>query len=186
MTLPRPGHADLAGTLKYGLDDARNALERASARQTAVTVAAGARREGAARADRDRGRRLDARDGRRRRGEGGPRHGRRDRRSSRARRAAGPRLVRVEGGPARRAARCGADGHPGREGSRDRRRVRARPRARLGRSRRDLPRRAGLLPRDEPGGRPRGRRVERRRDRRPRGDEAAADAHAPAALRRPR
>ncbi len=42
VTLPRPGHADLAGTLKYGLDDARNALERASARQTAVTVAAGA------------------------------------------------------------------------------------------------------------------------------------------------
>ena len=41
VTLPRPGHADLAGTLKYGLDDARNALERASARQTAVTVAAG-------------------------------------------------------------------------------------------------------------------------------------------------
>src|SRR5215218_6250658 len=41
VTLPRPGHADLAGTLKFGLDDARNALERASARQTAVTVAAG-------------------------------------------------------------------------------------------------------------------------------------------------
>ena len=42
VTLPRPGHADLAGTQKYGLDDARNALERASARQTAVAVAAGA------------------------------------------------------------------------------------------------------------------------------------------------
>ncbi len=42
VTLPRPGHADLAGTLKYGHDDARNALERASARQTAITVAAGA------------------------------------------------------------------------------------------------------------------------------------------------
>ena len=41
VTLPRPGHADLAGTLKYGHDDARNALERASARQTAITVAAG-------------------------------------------------------------------------------------------------------------------------------------------------
>src|SRR5436309_14146079 len=41
VTLPRPGHADLAGSLKYGLYDARNALERASARQTAVTVAAG-------------------------------------------------------------------------------------------------------------------------------------------------
>jgi chorismate synthase len=42
VTVPRPGHADLAGTLKYGLTDARDALERASARQTAVHVAAGA------------------------------------------------------------------------------------------------------------------------------------------------
>jgi chorismate synthase len=42
VTLPRPGHADLAGSLKYGLADARDALERASARQTAVHVAAGA------------------------------------------------------------------------------------------------------------------------------------------------
>jgi chorismate synthase len=42
VTVPRPGHADLAGTLKYGLADARDALERASARQTAVHVAAGA------------------------------------------------------------------------------------------------------------------------------------------------
>jgi chorismate synthase len=42
VTLPRPGHADLAGSLKFGLADARNALERASARQTAVAVAAGA------------------------------------------------------------------------------------------------------------------------------------------------
>ena len=42
VTLPRPGHADLAGALKYGLDDTRDALERASARQTAVLVAAGA------------------------------------------------------------------------------------------------------------------------------------------------
>ena len=42
MTLPRPGHADLAGVLKYGHDDVRNALERASARHTAVHVAAGA------------------------------------------------------------------------------------------------------------------------------------------------
>jgi chorismate synthase len=41
VTLPRPGHADLAGTLKFGHGDARNALERASARHTAVTVAAG-------------------------------------------------------------------------------------------------------------------------------------------------
>jgi len=42
VTLPRPGHADLAGTLKYGHNDVRNTLERASARQTAMTVAAGA------------------------------------------------------------------------------------------------------------------------------------------------
>ena len=42
VTLPRPGHADLAGALKFGLVDARDALERASARQTAVAVAAGA------------------------------------------------------------------------------------------------------------------------------------------------
>jgi chorismate synthase len=42
VTLPRPGHADLAGVQKYEHDDARNALERASARHTAVHVAAGA------------------------------------------------------------------------------------------------------------------------------------------------
>ena len=42
VTLPRPGHADLAGALKYGLSDVRDALERASARHTAVIVAAGA------------------------------------------------------------------------------------------------------------------------------------------------
>jgi chorismate synthase len=42
VTLPRPGHADLAGAQKYGLVDVRDALERASARQTAVAVAAGA------------------------------------------------------------------------------------------------------------------------------------------------
>ena len=49
VTLPRPGHADLAGVLKYGLDDVRNALERASARHTAVARRRRRRREGAAR-----------------------------------------------------------------------------------------------------------------------------------------
>ena len=38
----RPGHADLPGTMKYGFDDVRNVLERASARETAARVAAGA------------------------------------------------------------------------------------------------------------------------------------------------
>jgi chorismate synthase len=41
VSVPRPGHADLAGTLKFGLADTRDALERASARHTAVVVAAG-------------------------------------------------------------------------------------------------------------------------------------------------
>lgn len=41
LTKVRPGHADLAGMSKYGTDDARNILERASARETAVRVAAG-------------------------------------------------------------------------------------------------------------------------------------------------
>jgi chorismate synthase len=41
LTKPRPGHADLSGMLKYGLDDARDVLERASARETAARVAAG-------------------------------------------------------------------------------------------------------------------------------------------------
>jgi chorismate synthase len=42
LTEPRPGHADLAGMQKYGHGDARNVLERASARETAARVAAGA------------------------------------------------------------------------------------------------------------------------------------------------
>jgi chorismate synthase len=42
VTLPRPGHADLPGALKYGLTDVRDALERASARHTAAVVAGGA------------------------------------------------------------------------------------------------------------------------------------------------
>lgn len=42
LTCPRPGHADLAGILKYDLEGARGVLERASARETAARVAAGA------------------------------------------------------------------------------------------------------------------------------------------------
>lgn len=41
LTAPRPGHADLAGMQKYGFGDARDVLERASARETAARVAAG-------------------------------------------------------------------------------------------------------------------------------------------------
>lgn len=42
QTIPRPGHADLAGAVKYGLDDLRLVAERASARETAMRVACGA------------------------------------------------------------------------------------------------------------------------------------------------
>ena len=42
LRYPRPGHADLAGALKYGTDDLRNVVERASARETTARVAAGA------------------------------------------------------------------------------------------------------------------------------------------------
>ena len=49
VTKPRPGHADLAGIAKYGRADIRDILERASARETAARVAAGADRPSAAR-----------------------------------------------------------------------------------------------------------------------------------------
>ena len=49
LTQVRPGHADLAGMQKYGFTDARDVLERASARETAARVAAGARGQAAAR-----------------------------------------------------------------------------------------------------------------------------------------
>ena len=98
VTLPRPGHADLAGALKYGLDDIRDALERASARHTAVIVAAGAVAKAllatigievaGAVARRGRASSGDRRGARR------ARHGRRGRRGARARSAARARLVR--------------------------------------------------------------------------------------------
>lgn len=40
ITIPRPGHADLVGTLKYNFDDIRNSIDRSSARETAARVAA--------------------------------------------------------------------------------------------------------------------------------------------------
>jgi chorismate synthase len=61
VTRPRPGHADLAGVVKYGHDDIRNVLERASARETASRVAVGARSRRRARDDR--GDRSGARSG---------------------------------------------------------------------------------------------------------------------------
>ena len=110
VTLPRPGHADLAGVLKYGHDDVRNALERASARHTAVHVAAGAVAKALLARARDRGRRAAGRGrrrdhrrghaGRDRRRPQGPRHARRHRRGRRDRRAARSRLVRGEGATA--------------------------------------------------------------------------------------
>src|ERR1051326_5314361 len=42
VTLARPGHADFAGSIKYGHDDIRNVIERSSARETATRVAVGA------------------------------------------------------------------------------------------------------------------------------------------------
>ena len=72
-----------------------------------------------------------------RRGARRARHGRRPRRGACDRRAAGPRLLRVEGGSPRREAGGGRDGHPGGQGRRDRRRVRACGAARVRGARRD-------------------------------------------------
>ena len=55
VTRPRPGHADLAGAIKYDFHDARYILERASARETAARVAAGRPRQGPAGRVRNRG-----------------------------------------------------------------------------------------------------------------------------------
>ena len=179
VTLPRPGHADLAGVQKHGLADVRDALERASARHTAVHVAAGAVAkallreigiEVAGEALPEAGADPAAVDAAR----AGPGHARRPRRGAGARRPAGARQLRAQGGPARRTARGGGHGDPGREGRRDRRRLRARRAARLGGARRDRHRQAAHV---ESRGRHRGRRLERRGDRRPGRDEAAADAH---------
>src|SRR5262249_54988241 len=146
VTLPRPGHADLAGVQKYGLADVRDALERASARHTAVHVAAGAvakallreiRIEVAGEAVPEAGGGPPAR----RRAEGGRRRARRAGRRPGARCPAGARLVRAARGPARRPSRGRGAGDPGCQGRGDRGRLRARGPARLGDARRDSPRR---------------------------------------------
>src|SRR5918999_546924 len=120
--LPRPGHADLAGVLKFGHSDVRNVLERASARETAARVAAGRR----------------------------------------------------------------GDVHPGDEGRGNRRRLRPGRPGRLPGTRRDLlVGGAGVLPRDQPRRRARGRHDQRRPARGAGCDEAAPDADEAAAERRP-
>ena len=93
LTEVRPGHADLAGMQKYGFTDARDVLERASARETAARVAAGVGGQGAARRARRRHREPRHPDGRGSLEGGHP---------SRPRRP----------GPGRRVRRCGASTPP--------------------------------------------------------------------------
>ena len=176
ITLPRPGHADLAGMLKYGTDDLRPILERASARETAARVAAGGvakallRRygmeirshvvrigaeavplrddlaladfegvdESPVRCARPRGLGADARGHQGRRP--GPRHPGRRLRGVGLRRPARARLARERRRPPRRPPRPGDHGHPGDQGRRDRRRLRAGAHPRQRGPRRDLPR----------------------------------------------
>ena len=162
LTQVRPGHADLAGMQKYGFTDARDVLERASARETAARVAAGALAKlllARARRRRAVARRADGPGARR------PAPGRRSPTSptvdespvrcfdpaaaeamiAEIKAAAKdgdslggvvevlaygvpgrPRQPRALGPQARRPARPGGDEHPGREGRRDRRRLRGR------------------------------------------------------------
>ena len=180
-------------SLKYGLDDVRNALERASARSRRCSSPRARSRRRSSRA-RHRGRgevlgsaaRQATTSGRERdrRGARRPRDARRRRRGARDRRAARARLVRDARGAPRRPARRGADGHPGGQGGRDRRGLRAGRAAAAPQAHDEIF--PGFRRADEPRRRARGRRHERRGARRPRRDEAAADAHAAAALRRPR
>ena len=120
------------------------------------------------------GRRRLRRDGRRGRGgQEGRRHPGRGRRGRRLRPAAGPGLARALGPPARRPARRGADGDPGDQGRRGRRRVPHRGPPRVGGARRDGARRGRRDPAaHRPGRRHRGRHVHRRRAAGARRDEA--------------
>ena len=162
------------GVLKYGLDDVRDALERASARHTAVHVAAGAVAKALLARDRDRGRRRAWSTS-----EALARPRRRGARRTATRSAASSRCARA-------ASRPGLGSYATKEDRLDARLAAAlmgiqavkgveigdgfalAAAARLGGARRDLPRRARPLPRDEPRRRDRGRRLERRGDRRPR------------------
>ena len=221
LTRPRPGHADLVGMQKYGFDEARPVLERASARETAARVALGRVASNFLRA------------GRRARvvshvvelggvpAPAGLVPGPDDvpawtptrcaastptpasrwwPRSTRPtedgdtlggvvevvgpRAAAGPRLARALGPPARRAARRGTDGHPGHQGRRGRRRVRARGHPRLAGARRDRAHRRGHPAHQRPLRRHRGRHVHRRDAPGARRDEADLHRAAGAAHRR--
>ena len=223
LTQVRPGHADLAGMQKYGLTDARDVLERASARETAARVAAGTVAKALLAELGDRHRQPRHPDGcrprprpprapspadlaagrrvagallrpRRRGGDGrgdqgggqGRRQPRGHRRGPRLRRAGGARQPRALGPQARRAAGPGAHVDPGREGRRDRRRLRGgRPAGERGPRPDHVGRRRGRLPaRVRPGRRRRGRHLHRRGARRPRGDEAARHAQPPDAADR--
>ena len=193
MTLPRPGHADLAGRPEVR---ARRRPRRARARERAAhrgrsSPRAPSRRRCCGRS----ASRSRAAVRRRRDGAASAASTRRAPTATRVGgvvevradgRPAGARLVRDEGGPARRAARGGADGHPGGQGRRDRRRLRARRAARLAGARRDLPRRARLHRETNRAGGIEAGVSNGEDDRRPRGDEAAADADAAAAVGRPR
>ena len=117
----------------------------------------------------------------------GQRVARRRLRGAGVRARARARLARLLGGAPGRADRPGDALDPGRQGLRDRRRLRPRGAPRIGRPRRDLLlRRARLLPRDQPLGRDRGRDDHRRAGRRALRDEAAADPDQAAALGRHR
>ncbi len=196
LTRPRPGHADLVGMQKYGFDEARPVLERASARETAARVALGAVAraflaelgirtvshtvaigpvrvpEGrrcrcpttstastpircAASTPRRRPRMVAEVDAAHKDGDtlggvvevlayGVP---------------PGPRLARALGPPPRLAARRRADGHPGHQGRRGRRRLPHDHAPRLGRPRRAPPRRRPHRAGERPRRRHRGRHV---------------------------